>query len=83
MHPVELHSPYRPYLSYRSPIVVKVVTVVPPAIRDIDTVGMFPRKSKTVCVLTTPLENLPKAYSASLMLQEVVVESIAKISHSG
>ncbi len=39
--------------------------------------GMLPRRSSNVCIFTPPLLYFPKAYVASLMLVDMVVESRA------
>jgi len=44
---------------------------------------MLPRKSKRVCILTAPLSYLPNAQDINFILQDIVVESNANISHSG
>ena len=61
---------------------IKLVAVMPLAVRDMDIAGMLPLKSNRVCILTAPLLYFPKAHVASLILVDMVVESSAYITLS-
>ena len=56
---------------------VKFVAIMPFTIGDMVLVGILPRKSSKVCILTAPLLYLPNAHAASFMLVDMVVESKA------
>lgn len=56
---------------------IKLVAVMPPAIRDVVIAGVLPRRSSSVCIFTAPLLYLPIAQTASLILVEMVVEPSA------